>query len=96
MTNDFKEMQVIFEVVSSENAYFEVGNRFKVKRIKSGAFAYGDRSAHTIDCDNATKTHCCFDTRYCCISTQKTIWRKYWKNYIEEAYGVKLKVIERG
>lgn len=92
----FKNMKVIFEVVKSKNEYFEAGDRFVVKRFESGAFTYGDRSAHTIDCDNEVQTHRYFDTRYAGINTQSTIWRNYWKSYIEKEFDVKLRVINNG
>ncbi len=86
-------MKAIFEVVKSNNEYFEAGDRFVVKRFESGAFAYGDRSAHTIDCNNEVQTHRYFDTRYAGISTLSTIWRKNWQSYIEKEFGVILKVV---
>ena len=90
--NKFKKMKAIFEVVETNNKAFKKGNRFVVKRFESGAFAYGDGSAHSIDCEE-TQTHLYFDTRYDGISTHAKIWRNYWQKCIESVYGVKLRYI---
>lgn len=92
----FKEMKAIFEVVETNNEYFAKGDRFVVKRLKSPCFAYGDQSQHIIDCDNEYNTHVGFDTRYSGISTQATAWRNYWKKYIEDNYGLKVRYIALG
>ena len=89
-------MKAVFEVVETNNEYFEKGDRFVVKRFESAAFAYGDRSAHTIDCDNEAQTHRYYDTRYAGISTNMTIWRNYWKKHIEDNYGLKVRYIALG
>ena len=93
---NFNDMKCVFEVVESNNEYFEAGDRFKVKRFESGAFAYGDRSAHTIDCDNEVQIHRYYDTRYAGISTNTPVWRNYWKSYIEKEFNVKVKLIING
>lgn len=92
----FDNLKAVFEITASNNEFFEKGDRFVVKRFESGAFAYGDRSAHTIDCDNEAQTHRYYDTRYAGISTNVTIWRNYWKKQIEEEFGVKIKYVKVG
>ena len=85
----FKELKAVFEVSESQNRYFKKGDKFVVKRVKSGASAYGDQSAHTIKIVNGQDYY--FDTRYEGISTQTTIWRNFWKRYIEKKWAVKVK-----
>ena len=65
---------------------------FKVERYLSGASAYGDRSAHKVDIIGAEAMPYYFDTRYEGISIQKEEWAIFWKKWIEERFGLKVKL----
>ena len=97
----FKEIKAVFKV--SEDTSFIKGewkkNRshflFEVKRMLSGAFAYGDRSCHSVIITNVPEAfpyH--FDTRYDCISTEKEAWVKFWKDWIEDRFALKVELSE--
>lgn len=89
----FKEITATFKVQNDtafnngrwnkDRTYFI----FEVKRMLSGASAYGDRSCHSCIITNvpdAFPYH--FDTRYEGISTEKEKWIKYWKDWIEDRF----------
>ena len=95
----FKEITAQFTV--TEDTAFKKGdwkeNRdyfvFEVKRFRSGCTAYGDHSGHTLEIINvpdAYKRH--FDTRYVGIPREKEEWIKYWKEYIEDEYSLKVEL----
>lgn len=97
----FKEIKAVFKV--SEDTSFIKGERkkdrshflFEVKRMLSGAFAYGDRSCHSVIITNVPEEfpyH--FDTRYDCISTEKEGWVKFWKDWIEDRFVLKVELSE--
>ena len=97
----FKEIKAVFKV--SEDTSFIKGEwkedrshfLFEVKRMLSGAFAYGDRSCHSVvitNVPNALPYH--FDTRYDGISTEKEAWIKFWKDWIEDRFGLKVELSE--
>ena len=97
----FKEIKAVFKV--SEDTSFIKGEckddrrhfLFEVKRMLSGAFAYGDRSCHSVvitNVPNALLYH--FDTRYDGISTEKEAWIKFWKDWIEDRFVLKLELSE--
>ena len=97
----FKEIKALFKV--SEDTSFIKGEwnkdrshfLFEVKRMLSGAFAYGDRSCHSVTITNVPEAfpyH--FDTRYDSISTEKEAWVKFWKDWIEDRFGLKVELSE--
>ena len=95
----FKEIKATFKVV--EDTAFKEGRwkedrsyfQFEVKRVRSGATAYGDCSAHVLDLPNVKGTMPkLFDTRYEGISTVKEKWISFWKKYIEEEYELKVEL----
>lgn len=65
---------------------------FKVERYLSGASAYGDRSAHKVVIIGADAMPYYFDTRYEGISTKKENWSTFWREWIEERFGLKVKL----
>ena len=61
----------------------------------SGAFSYGDRSCHSVKIINEPECfpyH--FDTRYDGISKEKEEWLKFWKDWIEDRFGLKVELSE--
>lgn len=97
----FKEIKAVFKV--SEDTSFIKGEwkedrshfLFVVKRRLSGAFAYGDRSCNSLIITNVLKAfpyH--LDTRYDGISTEKEVLVKFWKDWIEERFGLKVELSE--
>ena len=94
MENKFNCFTACYEVVSEKYHYYMV-----VKRFVSGAFAYGNRSAHTIDIfDKATKKGSgmplLYDTRYDRDIPSEDLekWCEYWKQYIIDNWNFKPKV----
>ena len=97
----FKEIKSVFKV--SEATSFIKGALkkdrshflFVVKRMLSGAFDYGDRSCHSVIITNVPEAfpyH--FDTRYDGIRTEKEEWVKFWKNWIEDRFVLKVELSE--
>ena len=97
----FKEITAVFKV--SEDTAFIKGNwnkdrshfLFEVKRMLSGATAYGDRSCHSVTITNVPEAfpyH--FDTRYDGISTEKDTWVKFWKDWIEDRFELNVELSE--
>lgn len=97
----FKEIKAVFKV--SEDTSYIKGELnkdrshflFEVKRMLSGAFDYGDRSCHSVIITNVPEAfpyH--FDTRYDCISTEKEEWLKFWKDWIEDRFVLKVELSE--
>lgn len=94
----FKEITAKYQVV--EDTSFIKGEFhkdrsqfvFKVERSLSGAFAYGDRSQHKVTIIGAEAMPYYFDTRYERISSQKEEWSTYWLKWIEERFGLKVKL----
>ena len=97
----FKEITAVFKV--SEDTAFIKGDwnkdrshfLFEVKRMLSGASAYGDRSCHSVIITNEPNSfpyH--FDTRYDGISTEKEEWLKFWKDWIEDRFVLKVELSE--
>lgn len=94
----FKEMVVVFKVVK-DTAYLSkefninrTGWKFEVKRYLSGAFAYGDRSGHSIDIYEGDKNvgGQSYDTRYDSIKTDDDAWVEFWKKFIKDKYVLEL------
>ena len=96
----FKNITARFNVV--EDTAFKAGkwNRdrsnfiFKVRRYDGGAFRYGDYSSHCLEIENAEEMPHYYDTRYAQISTDKEKWVKYWKDFIEEEYMLKVELAD--
>lgn len=94
----FKEITAKYQVV--EDTSFIKGEFhkdrsnfiFKVERHLSGAFAYGDRSSHSVKIIGAEARPYYFDTRYDGIKPQKEEWSTFWRNWIEERFGLKVKL----
>ena len=97
----FKEITAVFKV--SEDTAFIKGDwnkdrshfLFEVKRMLSGASAYGDRSCHSVIITNEPNSfpyH--FDTRYDGISKEKDTWVKFWKDWIEDRFELKVELSE--
>jgi len=97
----FKEIRALFSV--AKDTAFETGQwhrnrtefKFEVKRYESGCFAYGDRSAHSVEIVNhpeAFMYH--FDTRYSQIKTTKEEWIAFWKEWIQNEYTLEVKLDE--
>lgn len=85
----FKEIKAVFKT----KADIFRGNRnftFKIERYQSGATAYGDKSGHSfkIFADEKYLNDRTFDTRYDGISTDEEEWKKFWKDFIENQYGL--------
>ena len=98
----FKEITAKFKVVKDiafEQKKFSWDRcvlEFIVKRQKSGASAYGDRSAHGLEITKNgewldTKY---YDTRYDGISTEKEEWLDFWKKYIEDNWTLKVELVD--
>ena len=96
----FKEIKAVFKV--SEDTSFIKGEWkedrshfiFEVKRMLSGAFAYGDRSCHSVIITNVPNATYYFDTRYDGISTEKEAWVKFWKDWIEDRFVLNVELSE--
>lgn len=97
----FKEIKAVFKV--SEDTSFIKGELkkdrshflFEVKRMLSGAYDYGDRSCHSVVITNVPEAfHYHFDTRYDGISTEKEDWLKFWKDWIEDRFVLKVELSE--
>ena len=58
----------------------------EIKRKLSGAFAYGDRSEHTIIVNG--DRYQSFDTRYDRISSEKEKWLKFWKEWLNSNWKI--------
>ena len=95
----FKEITAQFKV--TEDTAFNEGRWkedrgyfiFEVKRMVSGASAYGDRSCHSCIIANVPSSfqhH--FDTRYSGIKPEKKEWIEFWKNWIEDEYSLKVEL----
>ena len=81
----FKEIKARFQVsLTTEN-----GKKWEkevvIERQESGAFNYGDHSAHSIYLGGAW--YQTFDTRYDRISTDKTKWLKFWEKWLVDNWG---------
>lgn len=84
MEKHFKCFSACYKVDSEKYHYYMV-----VKRKVSGAFAYGNRSAHSLDIyDQASKKGVgmpyYYDTRYDHDIPSENLeeWCEYWKQYI--------------
>lgn len=96
----FKNITARFNVV--EDTAFKTGRWkkdrshfvFKVERYDGGMFRYGDYSSHKVDIENINEMTHYFDTRYSGISTEKEKWIKYWKDWIEEEYELKVDLLD--
>lgn len=96
----FKTITAIFKV--KEDTSFKKGEWdkdrsdfiFEVKRYKSGANPYGDKSGHSVTISNYPEYmgHY-YDTRYDCIPTDKKNWVSYWMHHIEDLYGLTIELI---
>lgn len=93
----FKQITAVFQV-TKDPAYLNgdwkedrTGHLYIVKRLKSGAFKYGDLSYHTVRAVNYSRVER-YDTRYSAIPVEKEGWIKYWKEHIEYMYEVKVEV----
>jgi hypothetical protein len=94
----FKEMVVNFKVVKDMAFISKAFNKdrtgwnFKVSRYLSGAFAYGDRSGHSLDIYDGDKNvgGQSYDTRYDGIKTDDDAWVEFWKKFIEDKYVLEL------
>ena len=96
--NMFKEMTASFKV-AKDTAFLEKGFykdrsqfEFTIKRQPSGCFKYGDRSAHSLYVNGGWSNG--YDTRYDGISTEKDKWLAFWKKFIEEEWGLELKLVD--
>lgn len=87
----FKTIRASFEVKGTSDNGKEYHYIFIIKRNKSGAFAYGDRSSHILtlypygeneQSEKATDYY--YDTRYDHIPTNKEKWVEEWKKYIKD------------
>ena len=94
MEKRFNCFSACYEVVGENYHYYMV-----VKRDVSGAFAYGNRSAHTLDIfDTKTKKSVgmpyYYDTRYDHDIPSENLdeWCEYWRQYIIENWNKKPKV----
>ena len=90
----FKEIKAVFKTKSDllrESRNF----KFEVERVQSGAFGYGDKSAHTmrIYADDEFINDKYYDTRYDGISTNKEEWIKLWKEFIQDKWGLQVECI---
>ncbi len=94
---DFKNIEATFRVKGELKEGVHKGWKFdytiKIKRIVSGANAYGDRSAHIVEYykgdEVSDKTYCSeeyFDTRYDCIPADKQKWLEYWIDWLQQCY----------
>lgn len=98
----FKEIEAKFKVVKDEayeKGFYLDRNEweFLVKRYKSGAFRYGDLSAHSINILPPSKEFVqpqYYDTRYDGISVEKDKWVEFWKKHIEDEWQVKLELLD--
>lgn len=89
----FKEIKATFEVVGGYPKDLQDDTEWKsiflITRHLSGAFAYGDRSSHSLSIFNEgeaideKKCDYYYDTRYDHIPTNKTEWVKEWTEYIK-------------
>lgn len=97
----FKNIKATFKVV--EDTSFKNGEWkkdrsdfvFEVNRYVSGAFAYGDRSGHSISITDSKGEWYMpkyYDTRYSRIGWEKDSWVKYWKEFIEEEWMLKVEL----
>lgn len=97
----FKGIKATFKVV--EDTAFKNGVwkkdrsdfKFTVDRHLSGCSAYGDRSGHSIKITDSKGEYYMpryYDTRYDGISKEKDTWVKYWKQFIEEDYELKVEL----
>jgi hypothetical protein len=91
----FKKMKIIF--TCKEDPAFKKGDisfsregfKFEVRRQLSGAFEYGDNSAHAIRIlEHPEYDERRYDTRYDGIPTERTEWEKFWKEWLEEKYEI--------
>lgn len=85
MKDTFIEITATFVMVNPRTNHHIVAT---VERSESGASAYGDQSCHKVQLvDSDTKTYYddeLFDTRYDWISTKKSEWTKFWKDFFVE------------
>ena len=91
----FKNMEVRFSVETDfDNQNIKSGMIFIVKRYKSGCSHYGDLSGHSLELYdsklNERLVNRSFDTRYDYIPVKYEDWINFWKDYIEEDYGVEI------
>lgn len=84
----FKEMKAVFKGIGRGACEGKTYPTITIERHLSGAFAYGDRSAHELDFNNDSMPNY-YDTRYDRISTDKDLWLEFWKRYIEINFLVK-------
>lgn len=80
----FKEIKATFKGIGKgacEGKEFIIS----IERMKSGASAYGDLSAHSIEFANDGMPQC-FDTRYDGIPTDKQKWCLWWSKYLVKNY----------
>lgn len=97
----FKEIEASFKV--KKDTAFIKGDFykdrssfiFKIKRLRSNCFKYGDMSAHTLQILNSWGAYRqFFDTRYNGIPTAKKEWLDYWKRWLENEYELKIELID--
>ena len=97
----FTNIKAVFKV--AEDTAFKEGRWkkdrsdfvFVVRRYVSGCSAYGDRSGHSIEIDNHPEfMGNYYDTRYDRIPVDKTEWVNFWRNKIEEDYGMVIKLTD--
>lgn len=98
---NFTNIKATFRVV--EDTAFKEGKWkkdrsdfiFVVRRYLSGCSAYGDRSGHSVIIDNHPEYMGEYlDTRYERLSTEKTDWVNYWRNYIEDKYCLVIALVD--
>lgn len=90
----FKTITGVFKVSTTNNTHIEVDDCIRVKRVLSGATGYGDKSAHIIQFIGKDVLDKYYDTRYEGIPTKQFEWCRWWMNYLQKEYNVKL-VIEK-
>lgn len=82
----FKEITATFDVLFDTNRT----EKLIVKRMKSGAFAYGDQSCHSVELDGKPESRMIYDTRYDRIKTSKVDWLNFWTKFIYDKFSVKM------
>lgn len=84
----FKEMKAVFKGIGRDRCEGKTYPTITIERHLSGAFAYGDRSAHSLSFNEESMPNY-YDTRYDGISSDKDKWLAFWKDYIETNFLVK-------
>lgn len=85
----FKNITATFKLTICDWRTGEILNEplnVEIKRELSGAFAYGDRSTHTVMVNG--NRYQSFDTRYDGISTEKEKWLKFWKEWLNSTWKI--------